>query len=544
MLLLVVGSVFLLLNSFHGNVWFDESYSVGIASFSFPDIWSISSNDVHPVLFYWGLHVLYLIFGDNILIYRLFAIAGMVALAGLGLTHVRRDFGWRAGVAFTFLVCFTPYIAIEGTQIRMYSWAAFCVMVCFLYAWRIARTFRRHDMDGRELAAGERRIACIPWHWWALFFLSSLASAYLHYFAAIAAFLVNLILLIYLLAHARHSARQIGVFVAGAVCQILLYAPWLAELARQMTVVGGTYWANFRFPLTFIELGTYPFFTAPISFATCGADGVALQVVSCISLAFLLAAALAAIVCLAARAARGFAGHAPGSRVRAFRAWWRSERVIVAIAGICVYAGVFAIGWTASVLMGSLIVYYRYLVVAIGPLLLVVSLAASRIDWKAVAGFACAAVLAFSVLNQALLMRDSYSPENAVPLEYFEDSFEQAASLNGGGDPVVLSADIGVQGVLAVTYPDIAETYLDWQPGNWAAAYRAYAPALSSIKWWGEVLNGFHGAFVVVGQTENQAVPRDITDIQQQWNAEIVQQRTFYRPYERTWFTVAVMRIA
>ena len=37
--LLVAGSIFLLLLAFHGNIWFDESYSVGIASKSFAEIW-------------------------------------------------------------------------------------------------------------------------------------------------------------------------------------------------------------------------------------------------------------------------------------------------------------------------------------------------------------------------------------------------------------------------------------------------------------------------------------------------------------------------
>ena len=79
-LLLVAGAAFLLTDAFHGNVWFDESYSVGIANHSFADIWYYSSGDVHPVLIYWALHVLNLVFGQNITIYRLFTVAGAIAL--------------------------------------------------------------------------------------------------------------------------------------------------------------------------------------------------------------------------------------------------------------------------------------------------------------------------------------------------------------------------------------------------------------------------------------------------------------------------------
>ena len=56
--LLIVGTVFLSLNAFHNNVWFDESYSVAIANHDFGDIWYVGSGDVHPVLYYWGLPVL------------------------------------------------------------------------------------------------------------------------------------------------------------------------------------------------------------------------------------------------------------------------------------------------------------------------------------------------------------------------------------------------------------------------------------------------------------------------------------------------------
>lgn len=540
---LIAGSVFLLLNAFHGNIWFDESYSVGIASFSFSEIWSIGSNDVHPVLFYWCLHLLYLLFGDSILAFRLFAVVGMVSLAALGATHVRRDFGWRVGLVFTFLVCFTPYIAIEGTQIRMYSWAAFSVMLCFIYACRIIRALRHRDSDGASRDDSALRRSVVPLRWWAAFFLSSLASAYLHYFAVIAAFLINLCLLLFLLAHARDRLRYLAVFLVGALAQVLLYAPWLVELARQMGVVGGTYWAKFSFPLTLVEWGTYPFFTAPVSFAVSGADGLAVEVAAS-ALCVLLALAFVVVVGrLAVRCIRSIRLSWASGGPRGMLAWAGRDETLFFLMGIAVYVGVLAIGWIASTLMGSLIVYYRYLVVGIGPLLLSFSLALSRVDSKVVVSVAVIAVLALAVLNQALQVRDSYSSENDAPLSYFEESVEKASSSNGGSDPIVLSSDIGIQGVLSVVYPWLPETYLDWQQGNWGAAYQAYAPTLSCVKSWGDVLSGCHGSFVVVGQTERGSVPRDISDIQQQWGAEIVQQETFYRPYERTWFTVAVMRI-
>lgn len=93
--IIILGTIFILLGAFHTSIWFDESYSVGIAKHSFIDIWKITGNDVHPSLYYWLLHIVYLIFGNNILIYRLFSVLAIIILGILGYTHIKKDFGDR-----------------------------------------------------------------------------------------------------------------------------------------------------------------------------------------------------------------------------------------------------------------------------------------------------------------------------------------------------------------------------------------------------------------------------------------------------------------
>ena len=50
---IVIGIIFVSLGAFHNNLWFDESYSVGLARHTFGEIWSIGGHDVHPILYYW-----------------------------------------------------------------------------------------------------------------------------------------------------------------------------------------------------------------------------------------------------------------------------------------------------------------------------------------------------------------------------------------------------------------------------------------------------------------------------------------------------------
>ena len=613
-LLLVAGAAFLLTDAFHGNVWFDESYSVGIANHSFADIWYYSSGDVHPVLIYWALHVLNLVFGQNITIYRLFTVAGAIAMAVLGYTHVRRDAGWATGVLFSFFALFTPYISLMAVEIRMYSWATFAVMLCFIYAMRIIGTqLATPPARIAEAARGLKCWAGTPRRWWIACFASSLACAYLHYFGAMSAFMINVVLLFALGArawrHRKHgphplpeqavrAGAPLRVLIIGCVAQVALYLPWIiTAVTSQMGVVGGTYWAKIVFPTTYIELTTYAFLTSPLSFAARGSYGVVPQVIvqgigyaAVVVLAFLIAWAArwatwriglhraarkqqiaeakaqreGQAAATAAKPGEGAApcsnvgagpdtdanGHfAPASsassvkhlRLKRFDAWLVSDPIAPVVAALVVYFGVFAISWTASMVMNSMILYYRYLFVAIGPLLFAIASVLSHVQTKPLVAGVVAVTLAASVMNQALLVRDDYDPANNVPVQQFRETVDHVADQNGGQSPLVVSTDIGYMGVTSVMCPDIPQTYMDWQKGNWDRAYMAYSPTLVSKMSWEIIFDNFHGTFICLGQAQNDSLPRDISDLSQKDGFNLVEYHTYYRPYERTWMTIAVM---
>lgn len=506
-----IGILFLLLTAFHGNIWFDESYSVGIASKSFSEIWSYGSCDVHPVLYYCALHVLYLVstgifsadIDSVILIYRIFTVFGVVSLALLGFTHIRKDYGAKVGILYSFVVFSIPYIALMAVEIRMYTWAMFTVMLCYLYGLRIVRLAKDKSV--------------IPLHWWVLFALSSLASAYLHYFAAISVFLVNAFVLIFLLKYQVKEKRNLVYFSISAILQLLAYTPWLLTLLTQISVVSNTYWAKFYVPYTIIELLAYPFITSPLSFALRGEYGLEIQIVSIA----LIVALITLLVLLIIN--------------RPKRAHFASKL------GILLYLGVLVIGCIASILMNSLIVYYRYLSVALGPLLLSLALLLSQTKYMNFVKSFCITVLLLAILNQILLINDDYSEANQSPLNEFNNKVAECKIWNNFSDVLVLSSDIGFMGVTSDLYPDIKQTYLDWQPGNWGYGYKVYEPALTSVKSWDEALEGYEGAFIVLGQGMDDSIPKDISDIASKDGVEEMSISTFYRPYERTYFTIAVM---
>ena len=92
LILIVFGIIFISLSAFHTNMWFDEAYSVGIARQTFADIWNFGGHDVHPVLYYWVLRIVYLIFGQSLIAYRILSVIPIAIMIILGYTHIRKDF--------------------------------------------------------------------------------------------------------------------------------------------------------------------------------------------------------------------------------------------------------------------------------------------------------------------------------------------------------------------------------------------------------------------------------------------------------------------
>ena len=511
--LLCVGAIFLSLNAFHNNVWFDESYSVAIANHSFDDIWYIGSGDVHPVLYYWGLHVLNIIFGQNLVVYRFATLFGVFVTACLGFTCLRKDFGAKIGVLFSFLVLTTPYVVVMATEIRMYSWVFFSVSVCALFSFRIAQAIKHNA-------------PCPRW-WWIVFSLSSLASAYLHYFGVLTAFLINAMFLVFLVRNSKNTKKFLVVFAFQTLFQVVLYLPWLSVLLGQVGVVSKSYWANISLESIF-NVFTYLVATDGLCFAWRGEYGLAAEVLSVAFFGIFIALVVGYIVAVKAKKKTFFSCEPKSKTQRA--------AVMAGWLAFCLYGGVILLSLVASVVMDSFILYYRYAFVASGPLLFAISVLLSRMSIQVFTKLFCALALCVSVFSLVVLLGDNYSEENDDALVYFKDVSADA--------PLVLSSDIGVEGVMCVEYPEIKQTYLDWQAGNWAQSYLAYAPSLISVKSWDEALKNYTGVFVVLGQSSKGEEPCDVNDLMQKEGVSLIESRAFYRPYERTYFTVALLEKA
>ena len=219
--LIIIGTIFVLLSNFHQSLWFDESYSVGISSHNISEIWSIGSNDVHPVLYYVILHFIGLFTNNSILVYRLFSAICVIILSVLGFTHIRKDFGEKAGFIFSFLILFTPSILAYSGEIRMYTLAMLFVTIMAIYAYRIYKS----GISNKN---------------WIIFSIFSLAACYTHYYALAVAFVINVTLFLYFLINNikqrnyevkyKKYSSNLKRSIISAIVQIILYLPWLGTV--------------------------------------------------------------------------------------------------------------------------------------------------------------------------------------------------------------------------------------------------------------------------------------------------------------------------
>lgn len=535
--LLVIGAGFLLVSAFQANIWFDESYSVAIASHSFSEIWSIGSHDVHPVLYYWMLHVVYLAFGSSIIAFRLFSVLGSMATAALGVTCVARDFGRKTGLLFTFLSLFVPVVGFMCLQVRMYSWASFFVTLAAVFACRIAIVASRAD-DGKDVApsgGGE-----VPFGWWVVLFGASLASAYLHYYAAIAAFLINVFLLVVLFRHHGTCKARIRTFLCGAVITVACYLPWMMALAGQVSHVSSGFWIEMSFPETAYDILDYLVLTPAMQEAVGGSCGNVVQVLATmVSVAEAVCAAMLSVwmVMLLWRHVRD---ERSARRQPARKGSPADPTLVAAWCGMGVYGGIIAVALVVSLSMGQAVLYFRYLYVALCFPLLFFSVALSRVDGRWVTGVACGLTLVAAVISQVVMARDYYASEDHAAVDYYVEKVEELSSDDGGA--LVVSDNIGISGVLAERQPDIPIEYLDVYADT-AEAYEAYAPTVGIVESLHDTLDSRLGRYVVLASADVLGDVQSVYDFAKEYDSEVVEIREFVYPYssEDGLYVVAVL---
>ena len=434
-IIIVIGILFIAIPIFHQNLWFDESYSVAICNHSFIDIWKIGTHDVHPVLYYWVLHLLNLIFGNNIIIYRIFSWLCASTIGILGFTHIRKDFNQKTGILFTFFSLFLPVNVVYAGEIRMYTWAMLLVTLMCIYAYRIYKN------------QGTKQIKN-----WLIFFLCSLASAYTHYYGLMVAGIVNLILFVYFIKKALKEKKftyELKAFLIFAVLQIMLYIPWLISLFLQMKVMSSThFWIYLKFPETIIEFFTFQFTgnlektkTIPDAYA------IAFGSIICIYLIYL--------------------------SIKYIKLKKQKEETNIIRLSLGIYIGVIIGACFGSIIVKTPIIYARYMLCVTGIFIFFLSYYLAKRGNKyviAVIGILC---IITGIFIQIDLCKDNYDQSNQEPFAYLRQNMQE-------GD-ILFCSNEGSGFVVSANFPHHFLYFYDALFWNVEEAYKAYGKQMKTI---------------------------------------------------------------
>lgn len=233
---IVAGTIYLSLGLFNINLWFDETYTLGLINQNFSSMYSIANTDVHPILYYFLLKLFTIIFGNSIFICRLFSIIPFIILMILGYTKIKKDFSQETGLIFSILIAIMPVSMHYATQIRMYSWSVLFVTLTALYAYDIIKK-------------SNTKYFC-------LFTIFSICSAYTHYYALITIAMINAILFIYIIFKKREILKKFFLF---AIIELILYLPGLKIFITQTLQVQKGFWITINYPDIFYEIYKYYF---------------------------------------------------------------------------------------------------------------------------------------------------------------------------------------------------------------------------------------------------------------------------------------------
>ena len=223
--LIVLITIAPLLLCFNSSLWFDEAYSVGIARQPWGNLFVSTINDVHPVLYYVLLKIYSLIFGTSVIALRIFSVIPIVLLAIFSFVKIRKEFGDKVSFYFNLILLLLPVTMHYGSQIRMYSLAMLFVTITAVYAYLAYKNNKKKD--------------------WVIFAISSICSAYTHYFALFTIGIINLVLLFYIIREKKELLKRW--FIYGAI-QIVCYIPGAVIFIMQSTRVANGFWISVNYP--------------------------------------------------------------------------------------------------------------------------------------------------------------------------------------------------------------------------------------------------------------------------------------------------------
>lgn len=477
--LIIIGIIFILLPAFHTNIWYDEAYTVAMVTHSFHDIWTIGANDVHPVLYYFMLKLINLLFGTNILLYRLFSVIPVIILGILGFTHIRKDFGEKTGLLFSFLIFFLPGLTRYITEIRMYSWALLFASVTAIYAYRLYKEkFNIKDL----IIFGSFSIAC----------------AYTHYYGLMTSGIINLMLFIFLIKNFKEKKKDFLMFIFCSVVQIILYLPWLMIfLSQTANVVENGFWITLKFPDTLLEAITVEFVGRTY---------------------FMRYITIIPIIILYINI---------GMTVHKLKK--EKEDIKPGIFAIIVYLFVALAAFLVSILARPILMD-RYLLVDAGLLIFFIAYFLGKQEKKTVSIIVCIIILFFSIITTIEAIKANYNPSNNAMINYISENIEENDSFLIYNDEISGFA-------ISVRYPEHMQYFHDFMNLGASGAYDSFKPNIMRSSELSEIMEANYSRMWIINISKEELQSK----ILDKYNTKLIERKEFQTTYNGYFFSFSLI---
>lgn len=493
-LLIIIGIIFVLLPVFHTCLWFDESYSVAIANHSFKEIWVIGGHDVHPILYYWILHVINLILGNNILAYRLFSVLCISILGVLGFTHIRKDFGEKTGILFSFFVFFLPVNLVYAGEIRMYTLAMLLITLAEIYAYRIYKN--KNELNIKN---------------WILFAIFSLTSAYTHYYALMTAGIINLFLMIVFIKKSvkeKEFNANLKAFIISGVIQIALYLPWVIYLALQMKQVSAGFWVGLHVPGIFIEIFTFQFVGNLTD--TKYIPDVYAEIYGGLILIYIIYLYIKT---------RKLNEKTKGNK---------KNSISPAIMAIRLYGLVVVGACLVSLVIRKPIIYARYFLCITNLFIFFLAYTMANKGNKYINIAMCILSVIVAIFINVNLISINYDSSNNEPFDYITAEIQP--------EDLILYGNEGSGFVVNTKYPNNKAYFWDQRDWHTEEAFKAFGKDMKTI-YNLNILENYHGRIWIINAT-NYAI---YDSVKEQYDVKLIQQKSFSTKYKNFQYTISLV---
>ncbi len=221
LLALLAGFALRLLHLGAESLWYDETVSVHLARQPIPTMLAHTAGDIHPPGYYLLLHLWQQSTAPSLLhglefLYAFPSVMAAMGVLALLYTIGRRLFNTRSALVAVTLAAVSPFQIWYSQEVRMYTAGAALGLLCL---WALL-----------AFADGPHKI-----HWLAIYTLAAATGLYLLYYFAFWLIALNLAAWLLLWPPAHQRWRRIGTWLAAQGTALVLFAPWIPIVVRQIT---------------------------------------------------------------------------------------------------------------------------------------------------------------------------------------------------------------------------------------------------------------------------------------------------------------------